>query len=227
MKEAYLAIDFGGGSGRVIAGYLSEGELVLDTIYRFPNRQVRMGGHVYWDFLSLFEDMKTGIRMAVEKGYTLKSIGIDTWSVDFGLIDKQGNLLGNPVCYRDSRTEGMPEEFFSKVDVKAHYAESGTQVMAINTLFQLYAMKKEDNAQLKVADSPRGVHGGPGLLDAVVPLGEDLAGAGVDDSRRVPRVSTPAGVGCTGKRPQSQLVNDSFISSIFVYALSCSFGCPQ
>lgn len=152
MKEAYLAIDFGGGSGRVIAGCLSEGELVLDTIYRFPNRQVRMGGHVYWDFLSLFEDMKTGIRMAVEKGYTLKSIGIDTWGVDFGLIDKQGNLLGNPVCYRDSRTEGMPEEFFSKVDVKAHYAESGTQVMAINTLFQLYAMKKEDNAQLKVAD---------------------------------------------------------------------------
>ena len=91
MKEAYLAIDFGGGSGRVIAGCLSEGELVLDTIYRFPNRQVRMGGHVYWDFLSLFEDMKTGIRMAVEKGYTLKSIGIDTWGVDFGLIDKQGN----------------------------------------------------------------------------------------------------------------------------------------
>lgn len=152
MKEAYVAIDFGGGSGRVIAGCLFEGELVLDTIYRFPNRQVRMGGHVYWDFLSLFEDMKTGIRMAVEKGYTLKSIGIDTWGVDFGLIDKQGNLLGNPVCYRDSRTEGMPEEFFSKVDVKAHYAESGTQVMAINTLFQLYAMKKEDNAQLKVAD---------------------------------------------------------------------------
>ena len=152
MKEAYLAIDFGGGSGGVIAGCLSEGELVLDTIYRFPNRQVRMGGHVYWDFLSLFEDMKTGIRMAVEKGYTLKSIGIDTWGVDFGLIDKQGNLLGNPVCYRDGRTEGMPEEFFSKVDVKAHYAESGTQVMAINTLFQLYAMKKEDNAQLKAAD---------------------------------------------------------------------------
>lgn len=114
MKEAYLAIDFGGGSGRVIAGCLSEGELVLDTIYRFPNRQVRMGGHVYWDFLSLFEDMKTGIRMAVEKGYTLKSIGIDTWGVDFGLIDKQGNLLGNPVCYRDSRTEGMPEEFSRK-----------------------------------------------------------------------------------------------------------------
>lgn len=152
MKEAYLAIDFGGGSGRVIAGYLSGDGLQLDTVHRFSNRQVRMGGHIYWDFLSLFEEMKVGIRMAVEKGYFLKSIGIDTWGVDFGLIDAQGNLLGNPVCYRDSRTEGMPEEFFSKVNVAAHYMESGTQVMAINTLFQLYAMQKENNALLKVAD---------------------------------------------------------------------------
>ena len=94
MKEAYLAIDFGGGSGRVIAGYLSEGELVLDTIYRFPNRQVRMGGHVYWDFLSLFEDMKTGIRMAVEKGYTLKSIGIDTWGCGFRTDRQTGKFVG-------------------------------------------------------------------------------------------------------------------------------------
>lgn len=152
MKEAYLAIDFGGGSGRVIAGCLSEGELVLDTIYRFPNRQVRMGGHVYWDFLSLFEDMKTGIRMAVEKGYTLKSIGIDTWGVDFGLIDKQGNLVGNPVCYRDSRTDGMPEQVFRRIDPRTHYAVAGTQVMAINTLFQLYAMKQKGSPLLEVAD---------------------------------------------------------------------------
>ena len=97
MREAYLAIDFGGGSGRVIAGYTSDGELRLDTIYRFQNRQVRMGGHIYWDFLSLFEDMKIGIRMAVEKGYRINSIGIDTWGVDFGLIDRNGNLIGNPV----------------------------------------------------------------------------------------------------------------------------------
>ena len=129
MKEAYLSIDFGGGSGRVIAGYLSEGELVLDTIYRFPNRQVRMGGHVYWDFLSLFEDMKTGIRMAVEKGYTLKSIGIDTWGVDFGLIDKQGNLLGNPVCYRDSRTEGILESGRKGALCRIGYAGHGHQYL--------------------------------------------------------------------------------------------------
>ena len=152
MKEVYLAIDFGGGSGRVMAGYPSGGELQLETIYRFQNRQVRMNGHIYWDFLSLFEDMKKGIRMAVDKGYRIRSIGIDTWGVDFGLIDKLGNLVGNPVCYRDSRTDRMPEQVFCRIDPRTHYAVAGTQVMAINTLFQLYAMKLEGNPQLEIAD---------------------------------------------------------------------------
>lgn len=152
MKEVYLAIDFGGGSGRVMAGCPSGGELQLETIYRFQNRQVRMNGHIYWDFLSLFEDMKKGIRMAVDKGYRIRSIGIDTWGVDFGLIDKLGNLVGNPVCYRDSRTDGMPEQVFGRIDPRTHYAVAGTQVMAINTLFQLYAMKLEGNPQLDIAD---------------------------------------------------------------------------
>ena len=143
MKEAYLAIDFGGGSGRGIAGCLSEGELVLDTIYRFPNRQVRMGGHVYWDFLSLFEDMKTGIRMAVEKGYTLKSIGIDTWGVDFGLLDESGKLLGDPVHYRDARTDGILDSALRVMDGEALYKETGTQLLPINTLFQLCALQKQ------------------------------------------------------------------------------------
>lgn len=152
MKEVYLAIDFGGGSGRVMAGCPSGGELQLETIYRFQNRQVRMNGHIYWDFLSLFEDMKKGIRMAVDKGYRIRSIGIDTWGVDFGLIDKLGNLVGNPVCYRDSRTDGMPEQVFGRIDPRTHYAVAGSQVMAINTLFQLYAMKLEGNPQLEIAD---------------------------------------------------------------------------
>ena len=152
MKEVYHAIDFGGGSGRVMAGYPSGGELQLETIYRFQNRQVRMNGHIYWDFLSLFEDMKKGIRMAVDKGYRIRSIGIDTWGVDFGLIDKLGNLVGNPVCYRDSRTDGMPEQVFGRIDPRTHNAEAGTQEKAINTLFQLYAMKLEGNPQLEIAD---------------------------------------------------------------------------
>ena len=150
--NAYLAVDFGGGSGRVMAGSIAQGVLKLEEVYRFPNRQVRMGNHIYWDFLSLFEEMKNGLRQAVLKGYTVKSIGIDTWGVDFGLIDKDGNLLGNPVCYRDSRTDGLPEELFDEAELSAHYAQAGIQMMSINTLFQLYSMKKGDDAQLKVAD---------------------------------------------------------------------------
>ena len=96
---------------------------------------------MYWDFLALFDEMKNGLRQAVRKGYHIRSIGIDTWGVDFGLIDRNGNLLGNPVCYRDPRTDGLPEEFFGDNLVR-HYSEAGIQVMSINTLFQLYSMKK-------------------------------------------------------------------------------------
>lgn len=152
MKNTYLAVDFGGGSGRVMAGHIANGKLELEEVHRFGNRQVKLGNHVYWDFPALFQDMKEGLKKAAQKGYQVKSIGIDTWGVDFGLIDKNGNLLGNPVCYRDSRTEEMPEEVFSHIDRQAHYAETGTQVININTLFQLYSMKKADDPQLAVAD---------------------------------------------------------------------------
>ena len=126
--------------------------LILEEVYRFGNRQIRLGNHVYWDFLSLFEEMKNGLRVAARKGYLVRSIAIDTWGVDFGLIDKDGNLLGNPVCYRDSRTNGMPERVFKQIDQAAHYAETGIQVMPINTLFQLYSMKQNNDVQLRVAD---------------------------------------------------------------------------
>lgn len=149
---SYLAADFGGGSGRIIAGTLAGGKLKLEEVHRFPNRQVKLGNHVYWDFPALFEDMKTGLRLAARKGYHVKGIGIDTWGVDFGLIDRAGNLLGNPVCYRDPRTDGMPEEVFKKLDEKAHYACAGIQVMPINTLFQLCSMKKAGDVRLQVAD---------------------------------------------------------------------------
>ncbi len=170
MMNTYLAVDFGGGSGRVMAGSICQGTLKLEEVYRFPNRQVRIGNHVYWDFLALFDEMKNGLRQAVRKGYHIRSIGIDTWGVDFALIDKNGNLLGNPVCYRDSRTDGLPEEFFDTLETNAscmdakvsnnhpggslsqHYSEAGIQVMSINTLFQLYSMKKSGDVQLEVAD---------------------------------------------------------------------------
>ena len=152
MKEAYIAVDYGGGSGRVIAGYFHHGQLEMETISRFGNRQVRMGGHTYWDFLSLFQDMKEGLRMAVRKGCKIKSIGIDTWGVDFGLIDRQGNLLGNPICYRDQFTNGLPEELFGGEKAAIHYATAGIQIMPINTIYQLYGLKKEGDARLEIAD---------------------------------------------------------------------------
>lgn len=152
MQQAYLAIDFGGASGRVILGTLHEGKLSLNEIYRFPNRQIRLGNHLYWDFLALFENMKIGLKKAAQQGYEIKSIGIDTWGVDFGLIDDKGNLLGNPVCYRDERTAGTVEEVFKTVDLQGHYAEAGIQIMSINTLFQLFSMKKSGDKTLEIAD---------------------------------------------------------------------------
>lgn len=151
-KTAYLSIDFGANSGRVIVGYFHSNELVLDEVHRFQNRSVKMGNHLYWDFLYLFEEMKTGMRLAAQKGYSIKSIGIDTWGVDFGLIDKDGNLLGNPVSYRDNRTTGLTKELFTQIDEASHYRETGIQVMEINTLYQLYSLVKNDSAILKVAD---------------------------------------------------------------------------
>lgn len=141
---AYIAVDFGGGSGRVIAGIIDEAKVLrLVEIHRFPNRQVRCGGRLYWDFLSLYAEMVEGLRKAVASGLRLRSIGIDTWGVDFGLIDNKGNLICNPVCYRDEAVEGIPEEFYATHSRSAHYAVNGTQVMAINTMFRLMALHRD------------------------------------------------------------------------------------
>lgn len=150
MSKVYLAADFGGGSGRVIAGWLEDGKLTMEEIHRFGNRQVRLGDHVYWDFPSLFEDMKAGLKKAASKGYEVESIGVDTWGVDFGLIDRDGQLLGNPVCYRDARTAGMTEKLFETLNPTEHYATTGIQVMEINTLAQLLSIK--GTAQLEAAE---------------------------------------------------------------------------
>ena len=138
----HLACDFGGGSGRVMAGWFEDGRVRLEEVYRFANRQIKLGNTLYWDFPALFQDMKDGLRKAAERyGNRIVSIGIDTWGVDFGLIDRHGHLMGLPVCYRDTRTQGLPERYFATRDRYAHYRHNGTQVMEINTLFQLLAMK--------------------------------------------------------------------------------------
>lgn len=149
--STFIAVDFGAGSGRVIAGRNEGGGLVLDELHRFPNRQVRIGRHLYWDFPALFEEMKEGLRRAARKYDDIVSLGIDTWGVDYGLVDAAGNLMGNPLCYRDELTTGMPEAVFRRLDLSAHYAEAGIQVMPINTLFQLCVRRQENEAWLREA----------------------------------------------------------------------------
>ena len=152
----YLAIDFGGGSGRVVAGTIisenGEKRLSMQLVHRFGNRQVRLGEHVYWDFPALFADMKEGLAKAARMGLDVAGIAVDTWGVDFGLVDAQGCLVGNPVCYRDARTKGMADAFFANNDAAAHYAVNGTQVMDINTLFQLISLKQSGSKQLDMAE---------------------------------------------------------------------------
>lgn len=152
MKEAYIAVDFGGGSGRVIAASIDRGQLTLEELHRFDNRQIAMGGHLYWDFLALFQEMKSSLRKAVEAGYRLRSVGIDTWGVDFGLIDRDGNLLGNPLCYRDPAFAGGAGRYFEHNDVAAHYAQAGIQIMDINTLYRLVDMKRTMPCMLAAAN---------------------------------------------------------------------------
>lgn len=148
----YIAADFGAGSGRVIVGTVRPDSIELEEIHRFPNRQIRLGGVVYWDFLSLFEELKSGLRKAFCKYDDIVSIGVDTWGVDFGLIDKQGHLVSNPVCYRDARTEGMLEKAFRVIPKEKFYALTGNQFMEINTAFQLYSMVLANDSILQVAD---------------------------------------------------------------------------
>lgn len=152
-KNTFLAIDFGGGSGRVMAGYIVDGQLQTEEIHRFKNQQVRIGLHVYWNFPSLFAEMKEGIRKAAERpDLNIRSIGIDTWGVDFALTDRFCNLLSLPVSYRDRRTEGLSQAFLNDgCDPDAHYAEAGVQTMDINTLFQLQAMQRDQRSLLDIA----------------------------------------------------------------------------
>ena len=138
MKEAFIAVDFGGGSGRVMAGTVSGHALALHEVRRFENRQVKLGTHTYWNFLSLFDEMVRGLADAVAAGYKIRSIGIDTWGVDFGFIDSKGNLLGNPICYRDEAVAGAADELFAQgITPERHYGEAGIQIMDINSVFRL------------------------------------------------------------------------------------------
>lgn len=112
-KHSFLAFDLGATSGRSIAGYLDGDKLEMKELTRFPNSMINIRGHLHWDIFSLFEHLKDGLRAFRKlEGRDPEAIGIDTWGVDFGLLASDGSILGIPYAYRDSRTDGMMEEFF-------------------------------------------------------------------------------------------------------------------
>ena len=132
----YLAFDLGAESGRATIGSLSDGRMTLEVIHRFPNGPVQLGETLYWDEPGLFREIKAGLAAC---GGEVDSIGIDSWGVDYGLLDRNGELLGNPVHYRDSRTTGMMARVFSRLAREEIYRCTGIQFMQLNTLYQLFS----------------------------------------------------------------------------------------
>ena len=147
-----LAFDFGASSGRAMLGGFDGKTITLEEIHRFSNDPVRMNGTLYWDAPRLFFEIKEGIRKAKAKG-GFDSIGVDTWGVDFALLDQTGGLIANPVHYRDERTEGMMELAFSRVPREEIYRRTGTQFMRLNTVFQLLALAEKRPDLLERAES--------------------------------------------------------------------------
>lgn len=151
-----LAFDIGAGSGRALIGECIRGDdgrlaLKLTEVHRFPNEPVQVGPHLHWDILRILQEIKNGIRKAYQAGFEPVSFGIDTWGVDFGLLDRNGELLGAPYHYRDTQTQGMVEELSRLIGEGRLFLKSGLQFMPFNTIYQLYAMKKMHSPKLDMA----------------------------------------------------------------------------
>lgn len=149
--KSYAAVDLGASSGRVMVGRVGPGSLELTEAHRFPNRPVRVPEGLRWDVLGLYAGVLDGLRAAGALcGGRLDSVGIDSWAVDYGLLDADGALLGNPVHYRDPRTEGVAEKVWATLPAAELYAATGLQYAPFNTLYQLAAA--ESSAQLAHAE---------------------------------------------------------------------------
>jgi len=133
------AVDLGAESGRIILARFDGQRMGLEEVHRFPNRPVMLHGHRFWNALGLWDEMLSGLRKARKLAGTLDSIGVDTWGVDYGLVDSHGFLLGQPYQYRDHRTNGIMEQVFVSVPRDVLYRRTGIQFLPFNTLFQLYA----------------------------------------------------------------------------------------
>lgn len=145
----YLAIDIGASSGRHILGSVENGKINLEEIYRFDNGISKIGNEYCWNIEQLFKDIKAGIKKCKEIGKIPTSIGIDTWAVDFVLLDENDKILGNAVSYRDDRTEGMMEEAFKVIPKDMMYLYTGIQFQRFNTVYQLLSIKKNNPEMLK------------------------------------------------------------------------------
>jgi rhamnulokinase len=137
------AVDLGASSGRVMLGRVGDDELELAEVNRFANRPVRVHGTLYWDILALYAGVLDGLRAAGRQAGRLDGIGVDTWAVDYGLLDESGALLGNPVHYRDARTDGVLDRLVGLAGAKRLYQLSGLQFMPFNTIYQLAAARQD------------------------------------------------------------------------------------
>jgi rhamnulokinase len=152
QSKNYIAIDLGASSGRVMLSNITGQDLSIEECYRFPNEPIEQDGSLRWDFQNLFSGVKKGIAVAVKKsGGNIESIGVDSWGVDFGLIDKSGQLMENPYHYRDSRTDGMMEKAFAMMPKRKIYEETGVQFLQLNTLYQVLAMSHANSDVLRRA----------------------------------------------------------------------------
>lgn len=154
QPKYYLAFDLGAESGRAILGSIQEGCIHLEEVHRFANSPVRLIDGMHWDVLRLWSEIVTGLGKAAQAcPGKLASVGIDTWGVDFALLDRNGSLIGNPFHYRDARTDGMLEEAFQRVPRETIFERTGIQFMQINTLYQLLSMARSNSPILQAASS--------------------------------------------------------------------------
>ena len=153
MNRYFLAIDIGASSGRHMLGWMEEGKMMLREMYRFENRQQEKDGHLCWDLDNLWNGVVEGLKACKKEGMIPETIGIDTWAVDFVLLDAEDKLIGNAVAYRDDRTKGMDSEVFSIIPEKELYERTGIQKQPFNTIYQLMAVKRQAPRDLERAET--------------------------------------------------------------------------
>lgn len=153
MENYYLAVDIGASSGRHILGTVKDGLISLEEIYRFDNGMKKKNGHLCWDAEALFYEIKQGMKRCAQLGKIPHSMGIDTWAVDFVLLDSEGKMLGDAVGYRDDRTKGMDEKVYEIISQDELYGRTGIQKQIFNTIYQLMAVKEQNPDMLSAAET--------------------------------------------------------------------------